>query len=304
MGATAVGKSTLALAVAERLGGEIVNADATLLYQGLDLGAARPEPAELARITHHLVGVCGPRETVDVVTYQGLAYAAIDDVLERGSLPLLVGGSGLYVRAVVDGYVFPPVAPDPSLRAALEAEAETLGPEALHARLRTIDPAAAERTHPNNVRRVVRAREVHQQTGRPLSEFHDARAPRYETRVVGLRRDRAELYARIDARVEGMFAAGLVGEVEGLLAAGVPAEAPALRAIGYKEVVPHLVSGTPLGETMDAVKRSTRKLARQQVTSWFRDDDPGIVWIDADAPDAVDRVVRVLDPEGEGTSGD
>ena len=290
VGATATGKSTVALEVAEEMGAEIVNADATALYRGLDIGAAKPSAADRARIPHHLVDIFDPRETCSVVDYQRLAYAAVDDILSRGRPALMVGGSGLHVRAVRLGYVFPPAPPDASVRAALEAQ----DPDALHARLREADPKAAARTHRNNVRRVVRALEVYEQTGAPLSSFEEARAPRYETRVVGLHRDRAELFARIDARVDRMVAAGLLEEVRGLLEAGVPRDAPALRAIGYKEVVPLVLGEGDLATALSEVRRNTRKLARQQLNTWFAADDPTITWLEATLDNVADRAVEVL----------
>ncbi len=295
VGATAAGKSGVALQVAEALGAEIINADATVLYRGLDIGSAKPTRAERARVPHHLVDVFDPRETCSVVEYQRLAHAAIDEVLARGKRALLVGGSGLYVRAVRLGYVFPPAPPDANIRAALEAR----DPGELFARLTEVDPKAAARTHRNNVRRVVRALEVYEQTGRPLSSFEDARAPRYETRTVGLRRDRTELFARIDARVDGMIEAGLLDEVRGLLDSGVPRDAPALRAIGYKELVPLVLGETDPQAALAEVRRNTRKLARQQLNSWFRGDDPTISWVDATLDTAAERANEVLSESGE-----
>lgn len=271
VGATAAGKSAIALEVAETLGHEIVNADATALYRGLDIGSSKPTPAERARVPHHLVDVFDPTETCSVVDYQRLAYAAID-----GRRALLVGGSGLYVRAVVEGYVFPEAPPDAELRARLEAN----DPAANFERLSAIDPKAAARTHRNNIRRVVRALEVYEQTGRPLTAWEDARSPRYPVRVVGIRRDRETLFARIDRRIDQMFADGLEAEVRGLLEAGVPPNAVALRAIGYKEVVPLVTGETDHASAVAEMRRNTRKLARQQLTTWFREDDPKTTWVD------------------------
>jgi len=289
VGATAVGKSSVALAVAEHLGAEIVNADATALYRGLDIGSAKATPADRARVPHHLVDVFDPRETCSVVDYQRLAYAAIDDVLARGVRPLMVGGSGLYIRAVVEGYVFPPARPDPALRARLERQ----DPAELHRRLSDVDPVAAARTHRNNVRRVVRALEVYEQTGQPLSSFESARAPRYAARRVGLRRSRAELFERIDQRIDQMFEGALVAEVRGLLEAGVPPDAPALCAIGYKEVVPLVLGQVDEASAVASMRRNTRKLARQQTGTWFREDDPDITWIDASGRAVADVLAAV-----------
>ncbi len=234
---------------------------------------------------HHLLDVFEPTEAADVVAYQRLAYAAVDDVLARGQLPILVGGSGLHVRAVVEGYEFPPAPPDVSIRERLEDEDAA----ALHARLAAVDPVAAAKTHANNKRRVIRALEVFELTGRPLTSFHEARSPRYEADVVGLARPRDALYERVDRRVEQMLAVGLVAEVTQLLAAGVPSDCPAMRAIGYKEVVGVVRGEVDLETAAVEMKRNTRKLARQQLTTWFRPDDPGIHWVAA-GPAAVGEV--------------
>ncbi len=281
VGATAAGKSAVALAVAEALGHEVVNADATALYRGLDIGSSKPTAEDRARVPHHLLDVCDPRDACTVVDYQRLAYAAID-----GRRALMVGGSGLYVRAVVEGYVFPEAPPDAALRARLES----VDPAENFARLTEVDPKAAARTHRNNIRRVVRALEVYEQTGRPLSAWEDARSPRYAVRCVGVRRERELLYSRIDARIDQMFEAGLTDEVRGLLDAGVPRDAVALQAIGYKEVVPVVLGDADRTTAVDEMRRNTRKLARQQLKTWFRADDPNITWVDT-----AEEAIRVFE---------
>lgn len=294
VGPTAAGKSTLALEVAVRLGGELINADATALYRYLDIGSAKPDAAALGRAPHHLLDVADPHETLTVVEYQRLAYGAIDDVLARGHLPILVGGSGLYVRAVVEGYSFPVLAPRQELRRELQEVARSRGAGELYRRLEDVDPRAAEQIHPNNVRRVVRALEVYYTTGTPISHFWDGRDVRYRPLQVGLRRPREVLYRRIDERVRNMVDRGLVDEVRGILERGVPASSPALLAIGYKELVAYLEGQVDLATAMAAMARATRKLARLQMTSWFRHDDPAITWFDAMEPGCPEAVVRHL----------
>jgi tRNA dimethylallyltransferase len=232
---------------------------------------------------------------VAVAEYQHLAYAAIDDILARGRTPFLVGGSGLYIQAVVRGYQFPQVPPDPPLRQALEKEAQVRGNEWLHAQLAAVDPVAAEKTHPNNVGRVIRALEVHRATGVPISEFWRSRQVRYDPILIGIIRDRERLYQRIDLRVEQMLAGGLVREVEQILNEGYSADSPALAAIGYKELVPHLQGRVDLDTVAVEIKRATRRFVRQQLNTWFRPDDARITWFDVDAPDTGDRIRRLLE---------
>jgi len=204
VGPTAVGKTALSLHLAESLGGEIVSADSRLFYRGMDIGTAKPTPEELARIPHHLVDVADPDETVGLAEFQEQATAAIASIHARGKLPLLVGGTGQYVRAVVEGWRVPRVPPDARLRAEMEAQVERDGAEALHARLARLDPVAAERIDPRNVRRVIRALEVCLITGQPISEQQGKQPPPYRILQIGLTMERAALYARADRRVEAM----------------------------------------------------------------------------------------------------
>ena len=275
-GPTAVGKTAVSLALAGRFNGEIVSADSRLFYQGMDIGTAKPSPAERALVPHHLIDLCAPDETIGLGQFQRLAYAAIDAVQARGRLPILTGGTGQYVMAVVEGWGVPAVAPRPALRAALEG----LGGAEAGRWLAALDPAAAARIDPRNVRRVVRALEVMLVSGRRMSDLQRKTPPPYDIYLLGLRRDRADLYARIDARVEAMMAAGLLDEVRRLRDAGYANEPP-LSGLGYQQLLAHLRGELSLGEAVARTQFETHRFARQQAT-WFRADDPRIAWFEAD----------------------
>lgn len=277
-GPTAVGKTALAVALARCLDAEIVCADSRTVYRGMDIGTAKPSAATRTAVPHHLLDVADPLETFTVAQFQRLARAAIADIRRRGKQPLLVGGTGLYIRAVVDDLRIPAVAPDPVLRARLEDVARTRGPEALHAQLQALDPVAASRIHPHNVRRVVRALEVCLATGRPISDQQRRGEPTAAV-LVGLWRARDDLYRRIEARVDEQLAAGLLEETRQLLARGVPPDAPAMQGLGYKELVGYLQGHYDYAEAVRRLKRNTRRYAKRQLT-WFR-KDPRIRWVDA-----------------------
>lgn len=279
VGPTAVGKTALSLELAEALDGEIVSADSRQIYRHMDIGTAKPTPAERARVPHHLIDVVDPDQPLTLAEYQRLAYAAIADIHRRGRLPLLVGGTGLYVRAVLEGLRIPAAPPDAALRARLEEEAAAAGAAALHARLAALDPAAAARIDPRNVRRVIRALEVCLSTGRPISEQQEAEPPPYRVLRLGLTRPRPELYARIDARVDAMIAAGLVDEVRELLARDYSPHLPALSGLGYRQIIRYLAGELSLEDAVQEIKRKTRRFVHQQQT-WFRPDDPRIRWCD------------------------
>ncbi len=276
VGPTAVGKTATSLELAGRFDGEIVSADSRLFYRGMDIGTAKPTPAERALAPHHLIDLCAPDETLSLGQYQRLAYAAIDGVLARGRLPILVGGTGQYVMAVVEGWGVPEVAPRPALRAALER----LGGAEVGRWLAALDPAAAARIDPRNVRRVVRALEVTLVSGRRMSALQRKTPPPYDICLLGLRRNRADLYARIDDRVAAMMAAGLLDEVRRLRAAGY-ADEPPLSGLGYRQLLAHLRGESSLDEAVARTQFETHRFARQQAT-WFRADDPRIAWFDAD----------------------
>jgi tRNA dimethylallyltransferase len=291
VGPTAVGKSRVAFEVAQRLGAEIISIDSMQIYQGMDVGTAKPSAAERGRVPHHLVDVRLPSDVVTVAEFQALARAAISDVTARGRLPLLVGGSGLYFRAVVDDLRFPPTSVE--VRGSLEAETQRIGAEALHARLRELDPAAAAKVEPANARRTIRALEVIELTGRPFSENArgwEAYESRYDLAVAGLRRPRPELFDRIERRVQTMLEAGLVEEVSGLR---VRLGLTAGRALGYRQLI-EAEPDAPLAEVAGAIARATKRFARRQ-ESWFS-SDPRIRWFDAAHADVAEEITMFLEP--------
>lgn len=278
-GPTAIGKSDVAVALAVHIEGEIVCADSRTLYRGMDIGAAKPSCDARARVPHHLLDVADPDAAFTVSDFQRLAREAIVGIRARRRFPLLVGGSGFYIRAVVDDVRFPAVPPDWSLRNALEAQ-EAATPGTLHECLAHLDPVTAAAIHPANVRRVIRALEVIAHVGVPVSE--QRRSGRPEDAIwFGLTMAQAALHARIEARAAAQVAAGLVDEVQALLARGVPPEAPAMQGIGYKEMIDVARGRTPLDEAFALLVRSTRRYAKRQYT-WFR-AERRVTWIDATA---------------------
>ena len=292
VGATASGKTGLSLDLAERLGGEVVNTDAMQVYRGMDIGTAKLPEAERRGIPHHLLDLMEVTEPATVALFQGWARDAIRDIRDRQATPVLVGGSALYTRAIVDRFEFPGT--DDSLRRELESELERVGSRALHDRLAGVDPEAAAQIIPDNGRRVVRALEVVALTGRPYS----ASLPTLEyadplTVQVGVDIDRPTLDERIARRVEEMFAGGFVEEVEALLARGLAEGRTANRAIGYREVIGFLAGDRSLAEAMEQTTVATRRFARRQ-DSWFR-KDPRIVWVSYDDPDRVDKAVGAVE---------
>ncbi len=280
-GPTAVGKTALAIQVAKQLNGEIISADSMMIYRGMDIGTAKPTPADRQGVPHHLIDVAEPGQRFTVAEYQVLAEAAIVDILSRERLPMLVGGTGLYIRAVVDGFLFPDEGADLSLRQHLAELAEREGPARLHARLAAVDPASAARLHPNDVRRVIRALEVYHTTGKPLSEHlaaGRAAEPRYHLAMVALTLPRPILYARINQRVWEQIESGLVDETRALLARGWHPETVAGQALAYKELLPYLRGEDSLEACVQRLQRDTRHYAKRQFT-WFK-RDPRFVWFD------------------------
>jgi tRNA dimethylallyltransferase len=290
VGPTATGKTALAVELARRLGGEVVNADSMQLYRGMDIGTAKPTAEERAGVPHHLLDLWHVREPASVAEYARSAREVIDRLRADGVVPLLVGGSGLYVRAVLDDLEFPGT--DPALRARLEAELAAEGSAALHARLARVDPAAAAAVLPSNGRRIVRALEVVELTGRPFRATLPEPRPHYPAVVVGLDRDAADLDERVRVRVDRMWAAGFVAEVEALADDGLREGPTAARALGYAQVLDQLAGGLGADEAREATVRATRRFVRRQ-RSWFR-RDPAVLWFDAGVPDLLDEVVRAV----------
>jgi tRNA dimethylallyltransferase len=290
LGPTASGKSALALALAERLGGEVVSADAMAVYREMDIGTAKPGPAELARAPHHLVSVLDPSDRCDVQRWLGLAERAIAGIHARGRAAIVAGGSPLYTKALVEG--LSAGAPrDDAVRAELTARYDAEGPEAAFAELARLDPVYAAQRHANDRQRVVRALEVIRLTGRPYSSFHTTDGiPRdaYRTLRLGLQWERDALHRRINARAKAMFASGLIDEVRAL----APRLSPeAAQAVGYKEVIAHLAGEYDRERAEELVRRNSRHLAKHQLT-WYRRSRE-IVWLPGDAPDLADRAEQL-----------
>jgi len=282
-GVTAASKTAVAIALARRLDGELIGADSVQVYRGFDIGSAKPTAEELDGVRHHLIDVVDPDATIDAGRYQAMADAAIADVVSRGKLPIVVGGTGLWLRTLVRGLIELPD-PEPALRAELEAEADRVGAPALHARLAEVDPIYAARIHPNDRRRIVRALEVWRQTGEAmgaLQEAHAKGAPRYDATVHLLDRERDDLYARIRARIRAMLDAGWVDEVRALLERWGP-DVRAMNSVGYREVKAHVLDDVPLEETERLAYKATRIYTRRQRT-WFNNDPMGGSWTDAEA---------------------
>jgi len=277
VGPTAVGKTGLAVQLGKRFEVEVVSADSRQVYRYMDVGTAKPSPEQRRCVPHHLVDIVAPDQPISLAEYQELAHRAITAVLKRGRLPLLVGGTGQYVWAVIENWLVPRVPPQPSLRRCLECEARRKGPRSLHARLRAVDPKAAMKIHPNNVRRVIRALEVFEVTGRPISEQQGKGPPRYRSLVIGLTGSRCWLYKQADARVDRMLEQGLIEETRELLASGYSPDLPALSSLGYKQIIDYLQSKCSLQEAICAIKSETHRFIRQQYT-WFRENDQRIHW--------------------------
>jgi tRNA dimethylallyltransferase len=290
VGPTATGKTALAVALARRLGGEVVNADSMQLYRGMDVGTAKPDATERQGVPHHLLDVWHVREAASVAEYARMARAEVDRLRAAGVVPLLVGGSGLYVRAVLDDLEFPGT--DPAVRARLEAELADAGPAGMHARLAAVDPAAAAAVLPSNGRRIVRALEVVELTGRPFRATLPEPRPHYPALVVGLDREPAELDARVAERVDRMWAAGFVAEVAALAADGLREGPTASRALGYAQVLAQLDGALTAAEARERTVTTTRRFVRRQ-RSWFR-RDATTTWFDAARPDLPDAVEELL----------
>ncbi len=280
IGPTAVGKTQISIEVAAALGAEIVSADSRLLYRGMDIGTAKPTPAQRKQVPHHLIDVAEPDEAWNLVRFKRAANQAISQVQAAGKLPILVGGTGQYVTAILEGWAPPPAAGDESLRRVLESFAELHGPDALHERLKEVDPTSASEIDAANVRRVARALEVFELTGSAASEVRGAEPPEYRILRVGLNLPRDELYRRIDQRIDRMLLAGLVDEVQQLLDRGISPDHPPMSAIGYKQIAAHLRGEISMAVAVQQMRRRSRQFVRRQA-NWFKADDPRIEWYEA-----------------------
>ncbi len=279
VGPTGLGKSKLALRLAQAFNGEIVNADSRQVYHYMDIGTAKPTPEELALVPHHLISIVNPDEDFSLAQYQELAYRAIDDIQQRHKLALLVGGSGLYVWSVLECWGIPQVSPDWEFRSSLEKKVAEVGKEELYQELVEVDPVAAQRIDRRNIRRVIRALEVCRTTGVPFSQLQHKKASPFDTLIIGLTADRAELYRRIDLRVDEMIKQGLVEEVKKLVNMGYNFNLPAMSGIGYKQIGMFLRGEITLVAAIRQIKFETHRFIRHQY-SWFRLKDDRIHWFD------------------------
>ena len=279
VGPTGIGKSQLALELAQTFDGEIVSADSRQVYRHMDIGTSKPTSQELSLVPHHLINIVNPDEDFSLAQYQELAYRTINDIQQRDRLPLLVGGSGLYVWSVLEGWGIPQVPPDPEFRRSLEKKAADLGKDEVYRELVAADPVAAQRIDRRNVRRVIRALEVHRDIGVPLSQLQNKQAPLFDTLIIGLTAGRGELYRRIDLRVDEMIKRGLVAEVEKLVNMGYDFNLPAMSGIGYKQAGMFLKKGVTLPTAIQQIKFETHRFVRHQY-NWFRLKDDRIKWFD------------------------
>ncbi len=291
-GPTAVGKTALGIELASRFGGEIVSADSRYLYRGLNIGVAKPDLAERRNIPHHLIDIIPPDGEMSLATFQDRALRAIASINARGRQPFLVGGTPLYVNAVVEGWRIPSVPPNPSVRAALEAEAAEHGVAALTARLRAVDPIAAERCG-TNLRRVVRALEIYEATGVPMSAQEGKGPPPFATLELGLTMPRADLFAAIDRRVDDQIVRGLVDEVRALLDGGLAPHAPSMSSIGYRQLLPYLAGELTLAEAITRIKSDSHRYVRHQET-WLR-RNPRLVRLDVSEPGLVTQASDLVE---------
>lgn len=293
VGPTAVGKTEIAILLAERLGAEIVSTDSRLFYRSMDIGTAKPSPADRARVPHHLIDVADPDETWSLAVFQQTASEAISGIHARGKLPILVGGTGQYLRAILEGWSPPKLEPQPKLRAALEKWAEDVGKDGLHARLVSLDPEAAQNIDPRNLRRTIRALEVIFATGGKFSGARQRIDPPYRVLQIGLTLPRADLYQRIDERITAMLDEGWLDEVRALMARGYFADLPSMSAIGYGQLVAHLEGKISLDEAVAQIKHATRIFVRRQA-NWFKKDDPNIKWFDLSKGDPTIEIENLV----------
>lgn len=283
IGPTAVGKTALGIELAKKFDGEIISGDSMQIYRGMDIGTAKPTVEEMAGIPHHMIDILNPDQDFSVAKFQEMVANLISEIVQRGRLPILVGGTGLYVGSVMDHYDFSKVAEDQDFRQSMEQLALTLEPGQLHRQLAQVDPEAACKLHPNDTRRVIRALEVYHVSGVPISKhqyLHSQRTPKYNLFIAGLTMDRGRLYNRINQRVDKMVAEGLLREVQTLLDQGYSPGSQALKGLGYKELIAYLRGEYDLEEALRLLKRDTRHFAKRQLT-WFRRDQR-INWYDVE----------------------
>jgi len=292
VGPTGIGKSRLAIRLAQMFNGEVVSADSRQVYRYMDIGTAKPSPEELSLVPHHLINIVNPDEDFSLAQYQQLAHRAIEDIQWRNKLALLVGGSGMYVWSVLEDWVIPPVPPDPKFRHSLEERVAKVGKDELYHELMKVDPMAAQRIDRRNVRRVIRALEVYRGTETPISQLRYKKAPLFNALIIGLTTDREGLYRRINSRVDQMIEQGFVAEVERLVNMGYDLSLPAMSSIGYKQIGMFLKGEITLATAIQQIKYETHRIARHQY-SWFQLKDNRIKWFDIkDSADS--KIVRLV----------
>ena len=298
LGPTATGKSHCAIEIAKKFQGEIISGDSMLVYRNMNIGTAKPTAEELAAVPHHLVNILPPEAGFSVVDFKEQAQRLITEINGRGHLPIIAGGTGLYIKALLEDYAFNSVSEDSELRQQLTHEAEANGPEALHARLAALDAEAAQRIHPNNVRRVVRALEA-ALSGEQVNQYGASESP-YNALVIGLEMERSALYERINQRVDLMLAAGLEQEVRDLLERGVSPDCQSMQSIGYRQMVWYLNGSMDYEQAVDKLKQATRNFAKRQIT-WYK-KMPYIQWLQLDAKpnyaNVVGRICEMLVEKG------
>lgn len=282
IGPTAVGKTDLSIELARVLHCEIISADSRLFYRGMDIGTAKPTIEQQQMVPHHLIDIAEPDQVISLSIFQQMTLQQIAEIGERGKIPLIVGGTGQYIKAITEGWEIPPQEPDERLRSVIEKWGGEIGAASLHQKLAIIDPAAAQKIEYQNIRRTVRALEVIFLTGKRFSEQKQKKTPQFNFWMIGLNRPRKELYARIDERIEKMFAEGLVEETEKLLALGFDSANPNLSAIGYREVGEYLAGKISLAEAKAMMKKKTREFVRRQA-NWFKLSDPSIHWYEMES---------------------
>ncbi|MDF2683366.1 MAG: tRNA ((37)-N6)-dimethylallyltransferase MiaA [Brevibacillus sp.] len=297
IGPTAVGKTDLSLELAEQFEGEIISGDSMQVYREMNIGTAKAAQEELARVPHHLIDIISPSDEYSVAQFQDSATRLITEINQRGHLPFIVGGTGLYIESVTHRFQFSQTSQDPELRDRLQRLADTEGVEALHSRLAAVDPVTAERLHPNDVKRVIRALEIYECSGYKMSDFQlRAQYSPYDLVIIGLTMDREKLYQRINHRVDLMIEAGLIEEVRSLLDRGYDATLVSMQGLGYKEVIPYLYGEVTLEKAVNDIKQRTRHFAKRQL-SWFR-RMPQIQWFDmtdpAEQPKNVQTIKQIL----------
>ena len=305
-GPTASGKTALAVELAKLRGGEVVSADSMQIYRGMDIGTAKPTVEEMQGIAHHMLDVVDPGENFSVARYVDMAAACVDDILSRGKLPIVAGGTGLYIDSLLSGRDFAAFDPDSDLRARLEADFARLGGEEMLRRLGEVDPECAARLHPNDAKRIIRALEVFESTGRTITQHNlhtQSIPPRYDALTITLAFDRREdMWARIDRRVDVMMAQGLADEVRGLLNRGLDPRCTAMQAIGYKEFTSALTGGGDLQAAAEEVKLRSRQYAKRQLT-WLRRNE-AVFWIrwkkEPDFQEALQIATEYLTAQGLG----